>query len=166
MTTISAKQTNYVMAVENNNTDAPRNLTFSLNEYEKYCENHLVKPLTTINGKFSVNMRREATNNVRAFDKIDKDKNGILSELEICNARNKSVKNTKDAIFLSKTLGYASLGGAIILAGVAPEIGICFLIGGGIALATGEIIKFSKHPRDEWNKTQEYKEKHTLDAEA
>ena len=164
MTSVNVNSQNYVTQLQVTDKSEQNNLTVSINEYEKYCKNSSANPIETIDGIFKAGMRREAVQNTRKFDKIDSDKDGILSEKEICDNRDKVYLNNYFGHLAAKISGGILMVGGAVITGVCPPVGVAIVSAGVAVYGIDGIVDACDNCEGAYEKTREYEQKLNTEA--
>jgi hypothetical protein len=122
--------------------------------------------LTTVSGECYVGMtRKEAAQKgvSNIFKDIDTDKNGTLSESEICDERDRecSGQSLKGKLFTAASLATS----AVTVALSGATLGLSAMLGYGAAVSTAAVgVNYSINAKQEQELTDNYRKEHHIDA--
>ena len=122
-------------------------------------------PLKTLNGKYWVGMRRNEAKKVEIFDRIDTDKDGVLSGKEICD--NRDLVNTNNSIHQTglTVTGFILEAAACAIVGIL-EVSLFPLAAPGLLLVGGaQLWNMLDGSGKENRETKEYRERNGLNTE-
>ena len=116
--------------------------------------------LTTCDGKFFTGMKKneiKTGKEIKLFDKIDTNKDGILQDKEICNYRD---LESKENFWKGAVNSFAAIGGAVLLA-LPPYSTSSFELM-GMAFLGGLAGHYFTEASDQNKITEQYRKEHNL----